>query len=47
MLPKVFSEKFIRVYCKKEDKESIRIVNRCFLDWCTETGIKAVCENPA
>ena len=34
MLPDVFAEQLIRLYCKKTDKKSLQLATDCFQEWC-------------
>ncbi|XP_062248546.1 deoxynucleoside triphosphate triphosphohydrolase SAMHD1-like isoform X2 [Platichthys flesus] len=38
MLPAVFAEQVIRVYCKKRDGESVAAAKRHFVQWCENNG---------
>ncbi|XP_071173860.1 deoxynucleoside triphosphate triphosphohydrolase SAMHD1-like isoform X2 [Mytilus edulis] len=39
MLPGVFAEQLIRLYCKKTDEESLKIARDCFQKWCNDKGL--------
>lgn len=39
MLPGVFAEQLIRLYCKKTDHESLTLARDCFQAWCDEKGL--------
>lgn len=42
MLPGVFAEQLIRLYCKKTDEESLKIARDCFQKWCNDKGLLSV-----
>ncbi|XP_052062379.1 deoxynucleoside triphosphate triphosphohydrolase SAMHD1-like [Mytilus californianus] len=39
MLPNVFSEQIVRLYCKKNDSESLKIASDCFKKWCQDNNL--------
>ncbi|XP_063440682.1 deoxynucleoside triphosphate triphosphohydrolase SAMHD1-like [Mytilus trossulus] len=39
MLPNVFSEQIVRLYCKKSDRESLKIASHCFKKWCDDNNL--------
>ncbi|CAC5395719.1 SAMHD1 [Mytilus coruscus] len=39
MLPNVFSEQIVRLYCKKNDSESLKIASHCFKKWCQDNNL--------
>ncbi|XP_052062384.1 deoxynucleoside triphosphate triphosphohydrolase SAMHD1-like isoform X2 [Mytilus californianus] len=39
MLPGVFAEQLIRLYCKKTDEESLKIARDSFQKWCVDKGL--------
>jgi hypothetical protein len=39
MLPDVFAEQLIRLYCKKTDKKSLQLAKDCFQEWFKDKGI--------
>jgi len=39
MLPETFSEKCIRVYCKRSDADTIDAVTRCFSEACEKLDL--------
>ncbi|CAC5371035.1 SAMHD1 [Mytilus coruscus] len=39
MLPNVFSEQIVRLYCKKNDKKSLKIASHCFKKWCEDNNL--------
>ena len=39
MLPGVYAEQLIRLYCKKTDKKSLQLAKDCFQEWFKDKGI--------
>lgn len=39
MLPDVYAEQLIRLYCKKTDKMSLQLATDCFQEWLKDKGI--------
>ena len=39
MLPDVFAEQLIRLYCKKTDEKSLKLAKDCFQKWCDDKSI--------
>ncbi|CAG2251438.1 SAMHD1 [Mytilus edulis] len=39
MLPNVFAEQIVRLYCKKSDNESLKIASDCFRKWCQDNNL--------
>jgi uncharacterized UBP type Zn finger protein len=42
MLPDVFAEQLIRLYCKKTDEYSLQLATDCFQKWCEDKGLFSV-----
>ena len=42
MLPDVFAEQLIRLYCKKTDEKSLQLAKDCFQKWCDDKSILSV-----
>ena len=42
MLPDVFAEQLIRLYCKKTDEKSLQLAKDCFQKWCDDKSISSV-----
>ncbi|XP_044154754.1 deoxynucleoside triphosphate triphosphohydrolase SAMHD1-like [Bufo gargarizans] len=40
MLPGVFQEKYVRVYCTKTDQKDLDAAENCFKEWCKEKGFE-------
>ncbi|VDI84336.1 Hypothetical predicted protein, partial [Mytilus galloprovincialis] len=38
MLPTVFAEQIIRLYCKKNDNKSLMMASECFQKWCRDNN---------
>ncbi|CAG2251444.1 SAMHD1 [Mytilus edulis] len=38
MLPTVFAEQIIRLYCKKNDNKSLMMASECFKKWCRDNN---------
>ena len=39
MLPETFSERHLRVYCKKMDDDSLKIAKECFQKYCAAKNL--------
>lgn len=39
MVPDIFSEKFVRLYCKKPDAKCLDVATESFKKWCAEKKI--------
>jgi len=42
MLPDIFAEQLIRLYCKKTDENSLQLAKDCFQKWRDGKGLFSV-----